>query len=54
MCIRDRFIGDEPFAVLLGDDIVVNDGGEPALKQLIDAYINKEASVVEMCIRDRI
>ena len=40
------FIGDEPFAVLLGDDIVVNDGGEPALKQLIDAYINKEASVV--------
>lgn len=45
LCAK-AFIGDEPFAVLLGDDIVVNDGGEPALKQLIDAYINKEASVV--------
>ena len=45
LCAKS-FIGDEPFAVLLGDDIVVNDGGEPALKQLIDAYINKEASVV--------
>lgn len=33
-----KFIGDEPFAVLLGDDIVVNDDGEPCLKQLIDQY----------------
>ena len=45
LCAKS-FIGDEPFAVLLGDDIVVNDGGEPALKQLIDAYMSKEASVV--------
>jgi len=29
------FIGDEPFAVLLGDDIVINDE-KPAIKQLID------------------
>ena len=30
------FIGDEPFAVLLGDDIVDND--VPCLRQLMDAY----------------
>jgi len=34
-CAR-RFIGNEPFAVLLGDDIVV--GEPPCLKQLIDQY----------------
>ena len=45
LCAKS-FIGNEPFAVLLGDDVVVNDGGAPALKQLIDAYQNKGASVV--------
>lgn len=45
LCAKS-FIGDEPFAVLLGDDLVVNDGGLPALKQLIDAYKQTEASVV--------
>ncbi|MGL5531443.1 MAG: UTP--glucose-1-phosphate uridylyltransferase GalU [Culicoidibacterales bacterium] len=40
------FIQDEPFAVLLGDDVVVNKGGEPALKQLITAYDQKQASVL--------
>ncbi len=30
------FVGDEPFAVMLGDDIVDND--VPCLKQLIDCY----------------
>ncbi len=30
------FIGDEPFAVMLGDDIV--DAKKPCLKQLIEAY----------------
>lgn len=39
------FVGDEPFAVLLGDDVVVNDD-KPALKQLIDAYNQKHASIV--------
>lgn len=34
-CAR-RFIGDEPFAVLLGDDIVRSD--TPCLRQLIDQY----------------
>lgn len=40
------FIGDEPFAVLLGDDVVCNEGGKPALKQLIDCYSQVESSVV--------
>lgn len=34
-CAR-HFIGDEPFAVMLGDDIVDNE--VPCLKQLMDAY----------------
>lgn len=34
-CAR-HFIGDEPFAVMLGDDIVENK--VPCLKQLMDAY----------------
>lgn len=35
-CARD-FIDHEPFAVLLGDDVVYN-SGKPALKQLMDMY----------------
>lgn len=39
-----RFIGNEPFAVLLGDDIVKSD--VPCTKQLIDMYEKYECSVV--------
>lgn len=42
----ETFIGDEPFAVLLGDDIVVNKNSKPALQQLIDAYQQTQSSVV--------
>lgn len=42
-CAR-KFIGDEPFAVLLGDDIVVAD--TPGLKQLIDKYDKTGCSIV--------
>ncbi|CEN79725.1 UTP--glucose-1-phosphate uridylyltransferase GalU [Paraclostridium sordellii] len=38
------FIGDEPFAVLLGDDIV--DSQTPCLKQLIDAYDEYKTSIL--------
>ncbi len=31
------FVGDEPFAVLLGDDVVYN-ADKPCIKQLIDVY----------------
>ncbi len=39
------FIGNEPFAVMLGDDIVYN-GKNPCLKQMIDVYEQEEASVL--------
>ncbi|WP_195574324.1 UTP--glucose-1-phosphate uridylyltransferase GalU [Paenibacillus sp. 1001270B_150601_E10] len=42
-CARS-FIGDEPFAVLLGDDIVQAE--VPALKQLLQVYDKYERSVV--------
>jgi UTP--glucose-1-phosphate uridylyltransferase len=42
-CARN-FIGDEPFAVLLGDDIV--EGETPCLKQLIDQHEETHASVI--------
>lgn len=40
-----RFIGDEPFAVLLGDDIVQS-SGKPALRQLMDVYERFNSSVI--------
>jgi len=42
-CARN-FIGDEPFAVLLGDDIVQAE--TPCLKQLIDQYEQTRSSVI--------
>lgn len=45
LCAKS-FIGDEPFAILLGDDVVVNKQSKPALLQLIDAYQQVHASVV--------
>lgn len=40
----EQFVGDEPFAVLLGDDIMVSD--PPALKQLIEIYEMQQKTVV--------
>ncbi|MGE7120753.1 UTP--glucose-1-phosphate uridylyltransferase GalU [Peribacillus sp. NPDC046944] len=42
-CAR-KFIGDEPFAVLLGDDIV--DAKKPCLQQMIEQYAISEASIL--------
>lgn len=39
-----QFIGNEPFAVLLGDDIVESD--TPAIKQLMDMYDETGKSVI--------
>lgn len=44
LCAK-RFVGNEPFAVLLGDDVVYNDE-YPCLKQLMDVYDKTEASVL--------
>ncbi len=42
-CARN-FIGDEPFAVLLGDDIVQS--GIPCLKQLINEFEETQSSII--------
>lgn len=44
LCAK-RFVGHEPFAVLLGDDVVYNDE-YPCLKQLIDVYNATGGSVL--------
>ena len=46
LCAKD-FIGDEPFAVLLGDDLVVpDDDGKPAIGALIETYYKHGTSVL--------
>lgn len=45
LCCKDA-IGDEPFAVILGDDLIANDGGDSAIKQLIDAYYKTGCSIL--------
>lgn len=45
LCARD-FIGDEPFAVLLGDDII--DAPTPCLKQLLEVYEHYRGSVLAL------
>ncbi|MBO8157755.1 MAG: UTP--glucose-1-phosphate uridylyltransferase GalU [Bacillaceae bacterium] len=42
--VARKFIGDEPFAVLLGDDIVQSE--VPCLKQLIHEYEQTSASII--------
>lgn len=45
LCARE-FVGDEPFAVLLGDDII--DGGQPCLAQLLDVYRKYQGTVLAL------
>ncbi len=45
LCARD-FIGNEPFAVLLGDDII--DAATPCLRQLLDVYSEYKGSVLAL------
>lgn len=40
----EQFIGEEPFAVLLGDDIMTSE--QPALKQMMNAYYHTKQSLV--------
>lgn len=42
-CAR-KFVGNEPFAVMLGDDIV--ESKVPCLKQMMDVYEKHESSIV--------
>jgi UTP--glucose-1-phosphate uridylyltransferase len=41
-----ELVGDEPFAVLLSDDVMVNPGGTPVTRQLIDQYTAHRGSVI--------
>lgn len=50
LCAKS-FVGNEPFAVLLGDDIV--DSEVPCLKQLTDAYYENKATVLGVQQIDR-
>ncbi|OGT22832.1 MAG: UTP--glucose-1-phosphate uridylyltransferase [Gammaproteobacteria bacterium RIFCSPHIGHO2_02_FULL_42_13] len=44
LCARD-VVGDEPFAILLVDDVIDNNKN-PCLKQLVDVYEKEQGSVV--------
>ena len=41
-----QLIGDEPFAVVLADDLCVNPGGDPVLLQMIELYRQFRCSIV--------
>lgn len=43
LCAK-QFVGQEPFAVLLGDDII--DSAVPCLKQLMDVYDDKPGTIL--------
>lgn len=45
LCARE-FVGDEPFAVLLGDDII--DAKRPCLSQLLDVYGSHRGTVLAL------
>jgi UTP--glucose-1-phosphate uridylyltransferase len=45
LCARE-FVGNEPFAVLLGDDII--DGDKPCLSQLLEVYRKYRGSVLAL------
>lgn len=52
-CAR-TFVGNEPFAVLLGDDVVHNEE-KPCLKQMIEAYNEYQTSILgvqEVALQD--
>ena len=45
LCAKD-FVGNEPFAVLLGDDII--DSEQPCLRQLLDTFDTCQGSVLAL------
>lgn len=45
LCAKE-FMDGEPFGVILGDDVVYNGSGEPALKQLISQYDKTGGTII--------
>jgi len=41
-----ELVGDEPFAVLLSDDVMLNPGGKPVTEQLIEQHYAHRGSVI--------
>ena len=41
-----ELVGDEPFAVLLSDDVMLNPGGKPVTEQLIEQYHAHRGSMI--------
>jgi len=39
-------VGDEPFAVLLPDDLIYNKGGASCIQQMVDVYEQQQGSVI--------
>ena len=39
-------VGNEPFAVLLPDDLIYNKGGPSCIQQMVDVYNDKQGSVI--------
>ncbi|MDU2220530.1 UTP--glucose-1-phosphate uridylyltransferase GalU [Finegoldia magna] len=43
----ESFVGDEPFAILLGDDIIYNTPEElPCIKQMVDIYETEQSPIL--------
>lgn len=40
MKLAREFTGDDAFAVMYGDDVIVNEGGKPCVAQLAEVYYN--------------
>lgn len=39
-------VGNEPFAVLLPDDLIYNNGGASCMQQMVDVYKEKQGSII--------
>jgi len=39
-------VGNEPFAVILPDDLIYNKGGESCIQQMVDVFDQKQGSVI--------
>ena len=51
--LAKTFVGDEPFAVMYGDDVMYYKNRQPVLKQLIDVYEKYNANVIGVQEVDR-
>jgi UTP--glucose-1-phosphate uridylyltransferase len=43
-----ELVGDEPFAVLLSDDVMLNPGGKPVTEQLIEQHHSHRGSMIAL------